>query len=73
MSAGDIAGHLTSWPSSEPSVRYLEAPVKAGDSVGDLTVLLNGKPQGTIPVVAKAGVDRAGFFGRLSQKIGRML
>lgn len=57
----------------EPSVRYLEAPVKAGDSVGDLTVLLNGKPEGTIPVVAKAGVERAGFFGRLSQKIGRML
>jgi serine-type D-Ala-D-Ala carboxypeptidase (penicillin-binding protein 5/6) len=57
----------------EPSVRYLEAPVKVGDSVGDLTVLLNGKPEGTISVVAKAGVERAGFFGRLSQKIGRML
>ena len=57
----------------EPSARYLEAPVHAGDSVGDLTVLLNGQPQATIPIVTKAGVERAGFFGRLGQKIGRML
>jgi D-alanyl-D-alanine carboxypeptidase (penicillin-binding protein 5/6) len=57
----------------EPSVRYLEAPVHPGDSVGALTVLLAGKPQATIPIVAKAGVDRAGFFGRLGQKIGRIL
>jgi serine-type D-Ala-D-Ala carboxypeptidase (penicillin-binding protein 5/6) len=57
----------------EPSVRYLEAPVHPGDSIGDLAVLLNGKPQATIPIVAKASVERAGFFGRLGQKIGRML
>jgi len=57
----------------EPSVRYLEAPVHPGDSIGDLAVLLNGKPQATIPIVAKASVERTGFFGRLGQKIGRML
>jgi serine-type D-Ala-D-Ala carboxypeptidase (penicillin-binding protein 5/6) len=57
----------------EPAVRYLEAPVKPGDQVGDLAVLLDGKPQATIPIVSKAAVTRAGFFGRLSQKIGRIL
>lgn len=57
----------------EPSVRYLDAPVQAGTSVGDLTVLLNGQPQATIPIVAKAGVARAGFFGRMRQKFHRML
>jgi D-alanyl-D-alanine carboxypeptidase (penicillin-binding protein 5/6) len=57
----------------EPSARYLEAPVHKGDAVGDLTVLLDGKPQATIPIVTKAGVERSGFFGRLGQKIGRML
>ena len=57
----------------EPSVRYLDAPVQPGTSVGDLTVLLNGQPQATIPIVAKAGVARAGFFGRLRQKFSRML
>ncbi|WP_414645303.1 hypothetical protein [Candidatus Binatus sp.] len=51
----------------------MDAPVQAGVSVGDLTVLLNGKPQATIPIVAKAGVERAGFFGRLRQKFTRML
>ncbi len=57
----------------EPSVRYLDAPVQPGTSVGDLTVLLNGKPQATIPIVAKKAVERAGFFGRLRQKFSRML
>jgi serine-type D-Ala-D-Ala carboxypeptidase (penicillin-binding protein 5/6) len=57
----------------EPSVRYLDAPVQPGVSVGDLTVLLNGKPQATIPIVAKAAVARAGFFGRMRQKFSRML
>jgi D-alanyl-D-alanine carboxypeptidase (penicillin-binding protein 5/6) len=57
----------------EPSARYVEAPVRAGDSVGNLTVLLAGKPEATIPIVTKASVERAGFFGRLRQKIGRML
>jgi serine-type D-Ala-D-Ala carboxypeptidase (penicillin-binding protein 5/6) len=57
----------------EPSVRFLEAPVQPGVSVGDLTVLLNGKPQATIPIIARAGVERAGFFGRIRQKFSRML
>ncbi len=57
----------------EPSVRYVDAPVQPGTQVGDLTVLLAGKPESTIPIVTKAGVERAGFFGRLRQKIGRML
>jgi D-alanyl-D-alanine carboxypeptidase len=57
----------------EPSVRYVPAPVHPGDPVGDLAVLLDGKPQATIPIVTKAAVERAGLFGRLRQKIGRML
>ncbi|HLX05790.1 MAG TPA: D-alanyl-D-alanine carboxypeptidase family protein [Candidatus Binatus sp.] len=57
----------------EPSVRYVDAPVQPGTQVGDLTVLLAGKPEATIPIITKAGVARAGFFGRLRQKIGRML
>jgi D-alanyl-D-alanine carboxypeptidase (penicillin-binding protein 5/6) len=57
----------------EPAVRYVEAPVHPGDSVGDLAVLLDGKPQATIPIVTKAGVERAGIFGRLLQKITRVL
>jgi D-alanyl-D-alanine carboxypeptidase (penicillin-binding protein 5/6) len=57
----------------EPAMRYMDAPVQPGTQVGDLTVLLAGKPQATIPIVTKAGVARAGFFGRLGQKFSRML
>jgi serine-type D-Ala-D-Ala carboxypeptidase (penicillin-binding protein 5/6) len=56
-----------------PSVKYLEAPVHPGDHVGDLAVMLDGKPQSTIPIVTRAAVAEAGFFGRLRQRIGRML
>jgi serine-type D-Ala-D-Ala carboxypeptidase (penicillin-binding protein 5/6) len=57
----------------EPAVRYVEAPVQADTAVGNLTVLLDGKPQATIPITTKAAVAEAGFLGRLRQKIGRML
>ncbi len=56
-----------------PSVRYVEAPVNPGTQVGDLAVMLEGKPQSSIAIVTRSGVARAGFFGRLSQKIRRML
>jgi D-alanyl-D-alanine carboxypeptidase (penicillin-binding protein 5/6) len=56
-----------------PSVKYLVAPVTPGEHVGDLAVMLDGKPQSSIPIVTQAGVARAGFFGRLSQRIGRWL
>jgi serine-type D-Ala-D-Ala carboxypeptidase (penicillin-binding protein 5/6) len=57
----------------EPFVRYVDAPVEPGKQIGELAVLLAGKPEATIPIVTKASVERAGFFGRLRQKIGRML
>jgi D-alanyl-D-alanine carboxypeptidase (penicillin-binding protein 5/6) len=56
-----------------PAVKYLVAPVRPGEHVGDLAVMLDGKPQSAIPIVTQAGVARAGFFGRLRQSIGRML
>jgi D-alanyl-D-alanine carboxypeptidase (penicillin-binding protein 5/6) len=56
-----------------PAVKYLVAPVAPGEHVGDLAVMLDGKPQSSIPIVTRAGVARAGFFGRLTQRIGRWL
>jgi D-alanyl-D-alanine carboxypeptidase (penicillin-binding protein 5/6) len=56
-----------------PTVKYLEAPVNRGDHVGDLAVMLDGKPQSTIPIVTRASVERAGFFERMRQRIGRLL
>jgi D-alanyl-D-alanine carboxypeptidase (penicillin-binding protein 5/6) len=56
-----------------PAVKYLVAPVAPGEHVGDLAVMLDGKPQSSIPIVTRAGVARAGFFGRIRQRIGRLL
>ncbi len=56
-----------------PTTRYLQAPVHKGDKAGDLAVMLDGKPQSTIPIVARAPVAEAGFFGRLRQRIRRAL
>jgi D-alanyl-D-alanine carboxypeptidase (penicillin-binding protein 5/6) len=56
-----------------PAVKYLEAPVRKGDPAGELAVMMDGKPQSTIPIVTQASVARAGIFGRLRQRIGRIL
>lgn len=56
-----------------PEVKYLVAPVRPGQHVGDLAVMLDGKPQSKIRIVTRTGVAEAGFFGRLRQRIGRWL
>ena len=47
----------------------LEAPIAKGAVIGKLVVTANGKQLGEAPVVALAGVERAGFFLRLRQRI----
>ena len=42
----------------------LVAPIKAGDRVGTLKLVLDGKPIADLPVVALDTVPEAGFFGR---------
>ena len=56
-----------------PAAKYLQAPVRKGDKAGDLAVMLDGKVQSTIAIVARAPVAEAGFFGRLRQRIRRAL
>lgn len=47
----------------------LEAPVKAGDTVGTITFTLDGKTLGQLPVVTSNAVDRMTF----SNGVGRIL
>ncbi len=47
----------------------LEAPVKAGDTVGTITFMLDGKTLGQLPVVTSNAVDRMTF----SKGVGRIL
>ena len=47
----------------------LEAPISKGAVIGKVVVTANGKQLGEAPAVALAGVERAGFFQRLRQRI----
>ena len=47
----------------------LEAPISTGAVIGNVVVTANGKKLGETPVVALAGVERAGFFQRMRQHI----
>ena len=47
----------------------LEAPISKGAVLGKVVVTANGKQLGEAPVVALAGVERAGFFQRMRQHI----
>src|SRR6516164_3183898 len=47
----------------------LEAPISKGAVIGKVVVTANGKQLGEAPVVALAGVERAGFFQRMRQRV----
>jgi serine-type D-Ala-D-Ala carboxypeptidase (penicillin-binding protein 5/6) len=47
----------------------LEAPIAKGTVIGKVVATANGKQLGEAPVVALAGVERAGFFQRIRQRI----
>jgi len=49
--------------------RYLVAPVSPGQKVGTLVLMVNGKPQSTIPVLTKTAVASGGFFKRMIDRL----
>lgn len=53
--------------------KYLVAPVAKGTPIGELQVMVNGKSEGSIPLVTRASVAQAGFFGRLADRLRLML
>ena len=57
---------------SEALQKSVQAPVKAGDTLGELTVSINGKTVETIPILAAEDVERLGFFG-LFRRLGGSL
>jgi serine-type D-Ala-D-Ala carboxypeptidase (penicillin-binding protein 5/6) len=55
-------------PSMQGKLVYqgpVKAPIKAGDHIADLVVETPGMPTQTLPLVAEASVDKAGFFRRV--------
>jgi D-alanyl-D-alanine carboxypeptidase (penicillin-binding protein 5/6) len=48
------------------------APIKAGQQLGTVTIMLNGKAVRTVPLVALKTVPEGGFFHRIIDSV-RML
>jgi serine-type D-Ala-D-Ala carboxypeptidase (penicillin-binding protein 5/6) len=49
--------------------KYLVAPIAKGQRVGTLTLMVDGKPQSTIPMLAMARVGRGGLLKRLIDRL----
>jgi D-alanyl-D-alanine carboxypeptidase (penicillin-binding protein 5/6) len=66
----DIAVTIPAGPTSNMRVKVvydgpIKAPIKAGQQVANLVVQTGDTPPQTMPLVAAAAVEEAGFFGRL--------
>ena len=44
--------------------KYVVAPMGKNQKVGDLVLIVDGKPPSTIPVLTQAAVPQGGFFKR---------
>ena len=51
------------------SAKYLVAPINKGQQVGALVLMVDGKPQSTIPMLATAPVGRGGFMKRMIDRL----
>ena len=51
----------------------LEAPIRAGDTVGKLVVTVEGQVPTEAPIVAEATVKKLGFFGRAVEGLSQMI
>ena len=56
----DVTSDDFQWSTDLPD--SVEAPVRAGDKLGTLTVLLDGKPYGTVDLVAVNSVERSALL-----------
>jgi D-alanyl-D-alanine carboxypeptidase (penicillin-binding protein 5/6) len=49
--------------------KYLVAPVRKGQKVGDLVLMVDGKPRATIAVLTQASVTQGGLFKRFIDRV----
>ena len=52
--------------------KSVQAPVRAGDALGELKVSINGKTVEKVPILAAEDVARAGFFGLFARLGGSL-
>ncbi len=66
---GDYARVKASMTSQQPLI----APIKAGQTIGKITFVLDGKTINEQALVAAKNVDEAGFFGRIADGVRLMI
>ena len=66
---GDYARVKASMTSQQPLI----APIKAGQTIGKITFILDGKTINEQALVAAKTVDEAGFFGRIADSVRLMI
>ncbi len=66
---GDYARVKASMTSQQPLI----APIKAGQTIGKITFVLDGKTINEQALVAAKNVDEAGFFGRIADSVRLMI
>ena len=66
---GDYARVKASMTSQQPLI----APIKAGQTIGKITFVLDGKTINEQALVAAKTVDEAGFFGRIADSVRLMI
>ncbi len=49
--------------------KYLVAPIGKGQKVGALVLMVDGKPQSTVPMLATAAVARGGLVKRMMDRL----
>ncbi len=49
--------------------KYLVAPIRKGQQVGALVLMVDGKPQSTVPMLATAAVARGGLVKRMIDRL----
>ena len=47
----------------------VKAPITAGQKIGEMTAMIDGKAVATVPVIATQDVEQAGFFSRMWQHV----
>ena len=71
-----IAGHKAALEKATSEIvldQALQAPIKAGDTVGKLVVTVEGQAPTEAPIVAEATVKKLGFFGRAVEGLSQMI
>ena len=53
--------------------KYLLAPIAKGSEVGELSVMVEGKPRASVPIETQSAVPSGGFFHRLANRLRLML